>query len=124
GRIDVRQAEPVHCTVTGDQCGRAAVAHERVLADRGIAVDSLHGPDSALMPTPKPRPRCRNRHALSAESSPMRAPKPGIVDHEGGGIETPPMTGGGALRVRKTWPSFGAVRAARSVGRPEPGRRR
>src|SRR5207248_6226491 len=54
----------------------------------------------------------------------LRAPKPGIVDREGGGKVTPPMLGGVALGAWKTWASFGPFSDGRSGGLPEASRRR
>ena len=51
GRVDVRQAQPVDRAVAGDQRGRATVADERVVADRRVAVDALHG---RILPTSAP----------------------------------------------------------------------
>ena len=69
-RVEVRQAEPVDRAVPGDQRGGPPVADERVLADRGVAVDALHRPGFWRSARSRRRRACgeidtysaRNRH--------------------------------------------------------------
>ena len=68
-RVDVRQAEPVDRAVPGDQRGGPAVADERVLANRRVAVDALHPPGFCRSARTRRRPGLwRDRHAIRHEA--------------------------------------------------------